>query len=89
MIAFALPVLYNICLDYGEFYAIRIKSGVLIILGPAQKQTSDCALTKVIVEMITPTRKWMIRPYIGYVRKIMELLVTQRKHHYDRPIIAC
>jgi hypothetical protein len=75
---FAIPVLYNICLDYRELQKVIIKKNMLIIPEPAQKQASDCSLTKSILALFTPSRKWEIRPFFGYIRKLAELLITQR-----------
>lgn len=58
---FAIPVLYNICLDYE----------------PAQKQASSYSLTKRLINMFVPERKWEVKPHVRYIRLIIELLVTQ------------
>ncbi|KAH8598786.1 armadillo-type protein [Bisporella sp. PMI_857] len=61
LIPFAIPVLYNICLDYE----------------PAQLQASNAFLSKELVELISNPRFNDNRSFLGYSCKLLELLLPQ------------
>ncbi|CZR61224.1 uncharacterized protein PAC_11120 [Phialocephala subalpina] len=61
LIPFAIPVLYNICIDYE----------------PAQKQASDFFLTKELIELISSPKFDDAKAFLGYICKILDLMVTQ------------
>ncbi|KAK0122658.1 hypothetical protein ONS96_009696 [Cadophora gregata f. sp. sojae] len=60
LIAFVIPVLYNICIDYE----------------PAQKQASESFLTKELVELISSPRFDDSRAFLGYACKLLDLMTA-------------
>ncbi|XMA10138.1 hypothetical protein WAI453_002929 [Rhynchosporium graminicola] len=69
LIAFVIPVLYNICIDYE----------------PAQKQASDAYLTKELVELISSPRFNDSRAFLGYACKLLDLMVAQASDQEHAP----
>ncbi|RDW66446.1 hypothetical protein BP6252_10081 [Coleophoma cylindrospora] len=61
LLPFAIPVLYNIIIDYE----------------PAQLQASNSYLSKSLVELISSPRFSNSTAFLGYVCKILDLLITQ------------
>ncbi|PBP17238.1 GTP binding protein, partial [Diplocarpon rosae] len=61
LIAFAIPVLYNICIDYE----------------PSQRQASESLLTKELVELISSPRFNNSRQFLGYMCKMLDLMAAQ------------
>lgn len=79
LLPFAIPVLYNICIDYGELNAFDTLMHLLTSPEPAQKQASDFFLTKELIELISSPRFNDAKAFLGYICKILDLMVTQRK----------
>ncbi|KUJ20717.1 ARM repeat-containing protein [Mollisia scopiformis] len=61
LLPFAVPVLYNICIDYE----------------PAQTLASECFLTKELIDLISSPRFHDAKAFLGYICKIIDLMVTQ------------
>lgn len=80
LIPFAIPVLYNICIDYGELKSFGWLIHLLTSPEPAQKQASDFFLTKELIELISSPKFDDAKAFLGYICKILDLMVTQRKH---------
>ncbi len=78
LISFVIPVLYNICIDYGETSWPKISELSLTLAEPAQLQASNSLLSKELIELISSPRFIDGRAFLGYTCKILDLLVTQR-----------
>jgi hypothetical protein len=57
---------------------------MLIFTEPALKQASDYSLTKILISLFVPLKEWGSTVSLGYIHKIIELLVTQRM--YQSPV---
>jgi len=65
LIAFVIPVLFNICIDYE----------------PAQKQASESFLTRELIDLITSPRFADSRAFLGYACKLLDLMNAQCTNH--------
>ncbi|KAL1858287.1 hypothetical protein VTK73DRAFT_7862 [Phialemonium thermophilum] len=61
LLSYAIPVLYNICVDYE----------------PAQLQASSLGLSSRLISLINGPRSTACRPLLGFICKILSLLVSQ------------
>jgi hypothetical protein len=77
LLPFAIPVLYNICIDYGKI-SIIIQTYRLTFTEPAQQQASAASLTRELIELISSPRFNNARAFFGYICKILEFMVAQR-----------
>ena len=76
LLPFAIPVLYNICVDYGMSLPPRGRM-FADLLEPAQKQASQSFLTKELIDLISSPRFRESSAFIGYVCKLLDMLVEQ------------
>jgi len=51
---------------------------MLILIEPAQQQASNSFLTKELIELVSSPRFNDSRAFLGYVCKILDLLIQQR-----------
>lgn len=79
LIPFAIPVLYNVCIDYGKLTHSSIKSIYLIFQEPAQQRACTAGLTNELIDLMSGPRFNDSRVFLGYICKLMDLMVTQRK----------
>jgi hypothetical protein len=77
LFSFAIPVLYNICIDYGMLL-INSREHSLTQAEPAQQQASNSFLSKELIELISSPRFMDSKALLGYTCKILDLLITQR-----------
>lgn len=61
LLPFAIPVLYNICIDYE----------------PAQKQASAAFLTSELIELISSPRFNDASAFLGYICKMLDLMIVK------------
>ncbi|RAL63453.1 hypothetical protein DID88_003873 [Monilinia fructigena] len=61
LLAFAIPVLYNVCVDYV----------------PAQQQASSSYLSRELITLIASPRFKDIVHFLGYICKLLDLLIQQ------------
>ncbi|KAF4629001.1 hypothetical protein G7Y89_g9148 [Cudoniella acicularis] len=71
LIPFAIPVLYNICVDYE----------------PAQQQASNLFLSKQLIDLISSPLFNNSRAFLGYTCKILDFLITQHLAPENTPIV--
>ncbi|KAH6707768.1 armadillo-type protein [Leptodontidium sp. MPI-SDFR-AT-0119] len=69
LIAFVIPVLYNICIDYE----------------PAQKQASESFLTRELIDLISSPGFNDSRAFLGYACKLLDLMVAQASDKEHAP----
>jgi hypothetical protein len=82
LLPFAIPVLYNICIDYGKS-TLPVRGGhmKLTFVEPAQQQASNLYLSKELIGLVSSPRFSDSRAFLGYICKLLDLLITQREHH--------
>lgn len=69
LIPFAIPVLYNICVDYE----------------PAQLQASNSSLSGELIKLISSPLFNSCRAFLGYICKILDLLITHPSEPSQAP----
>jgi hypothetical protein len=80
LLPFTIPVLYNICVDYGILcLQLPVAPQANFLLEPAQQQASDLCLSKELIQLISSPRFNDSRAFLGYTCKILELLITRRE----------
>jgi len=79
LLPFAIPVLYNICVDYGKLSSTKCNNNLLIFQEPAQLQASNSFLTKELIELISGPALTDCKAFLGYICKTLDLMITQGK----------
>jgi hypothetical protein len=79
LLPFVIPVLFNICVDYGMSFIdipnIRNANGVK---EPAQKLASESHLTEALVELLSNPTFSHIKAFLGYICKLLDMMIEQR-----------
>jgi len=78
LLPFAIPVLYNICIDYGKLEIIK-SVDKLTPIEPAQIQASNSLLGKELIELISSPRYAGSMAFLGYSCKLLGLLISHRR----------
>lgn len=78
LLPFTIPVLYNICIDYGQFVIVPIRETLLTAAEPAQQQASNSYLSQELIELVSSPRFNDGRAFLGYTCKLLDLLISHR-----------
>ena len=89
LLPFAIPVLYNICIDYGKS-EIPQTVNILTSIEPAQLYASNSLLGIRLVTLLSSSGFGNSIALLEYSCKLLELLISQRKstHSIDDIIIT-
>lgn len=84
LLSFVLPVLFNICVDYGEFSLMPRLDASLIHVEPNQLLASNVFLTQKLIKLASNQSLGKTQSHYDFVSRILALLISRRTYSSPR-----